>query len=53
MKIPILLVSILVYKKLAKEKAIIQSISLRDCFHVKIGLYFREKGTSCKRNKMF
>ena len=32
MEMPILLVSILLYKKLAKEKAVIQSISLREIF---------------------
>ena len=54
MKMPILLVSILVYKKLAKEKAVIQSISLRGIiFMLKYRTLFIEKRvTSCKRDKM-
>ena len=52
MEMPILLVSILVYKKLAKEKAVIQSIHYGIIFMLKYDFIIEKRVTSCKRDKM-
>src|SRR4051812_39887405 len=52
MDMPILLVSILVYKKLAKEKAVIQSIHYGIIFMLKQDFIIEKRVTSCKRDKI-